>query len=240
MNEYWWSSREACLRLLNNRHSSADLPKEVPIAFKQIRPCIQHGWEMVLLAAELLRPDSSLKVQGTQMFISNYSFFHKEALKFWGWEPNQLQTALDEVRENAIQQNQSHWLNLHKPFPHVVQRLKKLPAENVAYAVLTTKGTEFTKKLMQSFDLAPQMIYGHESGSKSKVLSSLSKQTQLLGFVEDRRKTLEKIISTKGLTSLPCYLATWGYLKPGDTKALPEGIRLLNSENFSSPLARWP
>ena len=54
------------------------------------------------------------------------------------------------------------------------------------------------------------------------------------------RATLEAVLNTPGLQELPCYLASWGYLKPNDTKDLPSKINLLTPENLMSPLANWP
>ena len=51
MAEYWWSAWHACLRL--EAAPEGLTPDQVPDAFRQLRPLVHHGWEMVLLAAEL-------------------------------------------------------------------------------------------------------------------------------------------------------------------------------------------
>ena len=51
MAEYWLSAWHACLRLEAAPEGST--PDQVPDAFRQLRPWVHHGWEMVLLAAEL-------------------------------------------------------------------------------------------------------------------------------------------------------------------------------------------
>ena len=53
MQEYWWSARRALLTL----QPQASLQESVPEAFRQLRPWIHHGWEMVLMAALLSEAD---------------------------------------------------------------------------------------------------------------------------------------------------------------------------------------
>ena len=71
-------------------------------------------------------------------------------------------------------------------------------------------------------------------------LLRLKQERSLRAFVEDRRATLELVRKTPGLETLPCLLVTWGYLKHSDRSALPTGIHLLDPDDLSAPLARWP
>jgi beta-phosphoglucomutase-like phosphatase (HAD superfamily) len=57
MEEYWWSARRAALELERQGRRNAPplcLPHDIPHAFRQLRPLIHKGWEMVLMAAERL------------------------------------------------------------------------------------------------------------------------------------------------------------------------------------------
>jgi len=205
-----------------------------------MRPWVHFGWEMVLIAAELLRPGSTLCRKGSKVFADNYEAVCQEALTAWGWEAQQLQETLESVRWKAINSERDTWLKKYQPFPKVIKRLNSLAKEEIDFAILTTKGTKFTLHLLEYLQLNPSKIYGHESGSKINVLLELSKTRLLLGFIEDRRITLEKIAKIKDLNSLPCYLASWGYLKPNDKINLPKEIRLLRPEEIAAPLASWP
>ncbi len=240
MEEYWWSARQACLRLLGSRFGDTPWPEAVPDAFLGLRPWVHHGWEMVLLAAELLRAESPLLRQGIDSVAGSYPQFCQRSLEAWGWRSEQLQQALEQARRDAVLTDRQTWLARHRPFPGVVERLRSLPAEGTDWAVLTTKGAEFTAELLKSFQLSPQRLFGHESGSKPEVLLRLSAECPLRGFVEDRRATLERVLATAGLQDLPCYLASWGYLRPEDTQGLPQGIRLLDQNVLATPLATWP
>ena len=240
IKEYWTSSRQTCLNILSSQEKEIFLPNEMPKTFKTMRPWVHHGWEMVILAAECSDETSKLNLKGLKKFSKNYSKECSSALNRWGWEPSQLQEALNQTRREAISNNFNQWLNSHQPFSSVVQRLQILEKEGIEFAVLTTKSIEFTKKLLNSFNLQPKLIFGHESGSKIDVLHELLDQRIIRGFIEDRRSTLEKVLENPKLRSIPCYLASWGYLKPQDRKNLPSGIKLINLEIFKEPISSWP
>ena len=216
-----------------------DLPKEVPDVFKILRPWVHKGWEMVVIAAELVRPESSLLSQGPATFAENYSFHCQEALHAWGWHRTFVQKALENARREALMIDRYSWLAMHQPFPEVLQLIKKLKDEGIDVAVLTTKSAEFTIELLNFLQIQPNQVFGHESGSKAKVLLDLIKTRSVLGFIEDRRRTLEEILALQELSAIPCYLASWGYLKSEDKDNLPSGIYLLKPEELASPLASW-
>ena len=241
INEYWSSSRQTCLNIISEKEKETiSLPNAIPEAFKEMRPWVHHGWEMVILAAECSDKTSQLNLKGIEQFSKNYSTECSLALDKWGWTPSQLQEDLNQTRRKAISNNFDQWLNYHKPFSLVIHHLKMLEKEGIEFAVLTTKSIEFTKKLLNSFNLQPKLVFGHESGSKIDVLNQLLHKRIIRGFIEDRRTTLEKVIEDPKLKSIPCYLASWGYLKPQDRKNLPSRIKLINLETVIEPISNWP
>ena len=237
--EYWSSSRKACLEMIGEKEDSNILPKKIPNNFKELRPWVHYGWEMVLITAELIRENSPLRTSGSKGFASNYQANCENALQEWNWTAKELQEKLDNVREQAIKSNLQGWLDSHKPFPDVINRIKELNDEGLEFIVLTTKNAEFTSQLLSEFNLHPKKLYGHESGTKVKILLQISSERIIKGFIEDRRSTLETVLNTPGLSSLPCFLAGWGYLKPSDKRNLPKGIHLLEKEKLIDPLANW-
>ncbi len=239
MHEYWWSARKAFLELLDGQENTSFLSTALPETFRQLRPWVHHGWEMVLLAAEMFRPSSPLQLLGIKAFTAQYQYHCNEALKTWNWEPNYLQAALEKVRQDAIINDRKSWLSLHQPFPGIIQRIHQLDKEGMDWAVLTTKGKAFTSELLDSFQLHPKLIYGHEAGNKVDMLIKLKSNFLITGFVEDRRATLETVLNTPALRYVPCYLASWGYLKPKDQDNLPPNIHLLKPETLATPLASW-
>ena len=241
MTEYWESSRQALIDLISkNKENIHYPPTEIPNNFQRIRPWVHHGWEMVLLAAECSNSTSRLNLLGIEDFSKNYSRECSLALKKWDWTPKQLQEALNQARRNAISNHFNQWLNTHKPFIEVVQRLQALDEEQINFVILTTKSLEFTQKLLKNLNLKPKFVFGHESGNKSEILTQLLETETIRGFVEDRRSTLETVLEDRNLQAIPCYLATWGYLKPEDLKDLPSGIQLLNIQTLQTPIKNWP
>jgi len=236
MNEYWWSARHACLRL----NPTVDLSESIPPQFRQLRPWIHHGWEMVLIAALISEQRGPLEQLGVQAFVHDYAAHCTAALERFRWNPVLLQQTLEAVRADAVRGDRDAWLALHQPYPGVPERLTAFSEENIAWAVLTTKASDFTSELLASMGLKPERLDGHESGSKPEVLRRLACNWRLDGFVEDRRPTLETVRTTAGLETVPCWLVSWGYLRPTDVTDLPSGIRLLRPEQFATPLADWP
>ena len=231
MAEYWWSASHASRRL--NLSSGELSPDQVPDAFRRLRPWVHHGWEMVLLASELPHLD-------LQAWLRDYRMEQAQALERRGWSAVDLQAALDETRRDAVRDNRSAWLQLHQPYPGLVERLQRFDAEGVDWAVLTTKTAEFTAELLDSVGLHPWRLDGREAGAKPEVLVRLQTQRPLMAFVEDRRATLEVVRRTPGLEQLPCLLVNWGYLRPDDRENLPSGIKLIALDDLAEPLARWP
>ena len=236
MNEYWWSARRAFLRL----NPTVDLAESIPPQFRQLRPWIHHGWEMVLIAALISEQRGPLEQLGVQAFVHDYAAHCTAALERFGWDPVLLQQTLEAVRADAVRSDREAWLALHQPYPGVPERLTAFSEENIAWAVLTTKASDFTSELLASMGLKPERLDGHESGSKPEVLRRLACDWKLDGFIEDRRPTLETVRTTAGLETVPCWLVSWGYLRPTDVTDLPSGIRLLRPEQFATPLADWP
>ena len=231
MREYWWSARQAVLALA----PALQLPEQAPEGFALLRPLIHKGWEMVLMAAELSRPDLDLGA-----LLADYDTALQPALVRWGWDAPQLQGTLERVRSDAITADRPGWLALHRFYPGVPERLAALAQEGAAWMVLTTKGGAFAKELLAAAGLEPAAVYGHEQGSKPEVLKRLQEPGLGLWFVEDRRPTLELVRATPGLNAVRCFLVSWGYLGPGDRDQLPPGIALLEPQVFAAPLAQWP
>ena len=114
------------------------------------------------------------------------------------------------------------------------------PVHPLSLQLLQPLHQAFTAELLNSLGLHPWRLDGREAGAKPQVLLQLQQQRRLCGFVEDRRATLEAVRSTPGLEQLPCFLVSWGYLRPQDQSGLPPGIALLHPDRFRAPLAQWP
>jgi phosphoglycolate phosphatase-like HAD superfamily hydrolase len=231
MAEYWWAARTAALQL----DPHLVLPEQAPPGFARLRPLIHKGWEMVLMAAELSRPDLAL-----DDLLAGYSRRLPELLARWSWSDAELQQTLEQVRSRAIRRDLPAWLALHRFYPGVVERLRQLERDGIPWMVLTTKGQAFAQRLLEAAALAPAAVHGHEQGSKPEVLKQLLGHHRRVWFVEDRRPTLERVRADPALAAVRCFLVSWGYLGPADGVGLPEGIHWLEPDRFAAPLAQWP
>ena len=235
MEEYWWAARAAAQRLSPRHPLLQSLPEAIPDGFRRLRPLIHKGWEMVLAAAELARPD--LDLDG---FARAYGPGLDEALARWGWSPARLQGVLEQVRSEAIDGDSARWLARHHFYPGVQERLRSLQQDGADWSVLTTKGGAFAAAILAAAGLEPLSLQGHEQGSKPEVLLQLRSLGRPLWFVEDRRPTLETVVATPGLEAVRCFLVSWGYLGAGDRFDLPDSIHWLEPQTFAAPLAHWP
>ena len=62
MTEYWNSSLLTCEKFLNSPNISIDkiLYQKVSNTFREIRPWVKYGWEMVLITHEIIRTENQL------------------------------------------------------------------------------------------------------------------------------------------------------------------------------------
>ena len=144
---------------------------------------------------------------------------------------------LDKSRKYQIDKDFKSWVNLHKPFFEIINFMKELGKRDIKTAVITTKGKIFAEKILQQLNIFPEFIFGYESGTKVKIAEKLTQTYEILGFIEDRKKTLIDIKQNSETSHIPCYLADWGYLKVSDKYSLNNEIKLLKLGNLEKLVA---
>ncbi len=239
MNEYWHSSLLACERYLNSPYISVDqkLYNRVPNSFKEIRPWVKYGWEMILIVHEIIKTESSLKNYNNADFINNYHQNCQRILNDNSWMAEDLQKILDKSREYQIDKDFKSWVNLHNPFFEVINFMKELRKREIETGVITTKGEIFAAKILKQLNIFPEFIFGYESGTKIKIAEKLAQTYEILGFIEDRRQTLIDIKQNSETSHIPCFLADWGYLKKSDRYNLSNEIILLKLDKLKELVA---
>jgi len=239
MQEYWHSSLLACEKYLNSPNISFDpkLYKIVPNTFKEIRPWVKYGWEMVLIVHEIIKKENPIEDHNKNNFINNYSQNCQKILKDNSWIAEDLQKILDKSREYQIDKDFKSWVNLHYPFLEVINFLKELRKREIKTGIITTKGTKFAEKILGQLNIFPEFIFGYEAGTKIKIAEKLSQTYEVLGFIEDRKKTLLDIKKNSETSHIPCFLADWGYLKDSDRYNLNNEITLLKLINLEELVA---
>ena len=239
MNEYWHSSLLACEKYLNSPYISVDqkLYKKVPNTFKEIRPWVKYGWEMVLIVHEIIKTENPLKNFNKDDFINNYHQNCQRILKDNYWIAEDLQKVLDKSRKYQIDKDFEKWVNLHNPFFEVINFMEELKKRGIKTGIITTKGKIFAEKILKQLNIFPEFIFGYEYGTKIKIAEELTKVYEILGFIEDRKKTLIDIKEYTETSHIPCFLADWGYLKYSDRYNLGNEIKLLKLDNLENLLA---
>ena len=148
-----------------------------------------------------------------------------------------LQKMLDKSRKYQIEKDFKSWVNLHNPFFEVINFMKELRRREIKTGVITTKGGIFAEKILKQLNIFPELIFGYESGTKIKIAEKLTQKYEILGFIEDRKKTLVDIKQNLETSHIPCFLADWGYLKESDRYNLSNEIKLLKLNNLEALVA---
>ena len=239
MQEYWHSSLLGCEKYLNTPYISIDqkLYKKVPNSFKEIRPWVKYGWEMILIVHEIIKIENPLKNHNKDIFINNYYENCERILNDNSWNAEDLQKILDKSRKYQIDKDFKSWVNLHNPFFEVINFLKELKKREIKTGIITTKGKMFAEKILKQLNIFPEFIFGYESGTKVKIAEKLAQTHEILGFIEDRKKTLIEIKQNSETSHIPCFLADWGYLKESDRYNLSNKIKLLKLSNLEELVA---
>ncbi len=127
MQEYWQSSLLACEKYLNSPCISVDQKhyKRVPNSFKEIRPWVKYGWEMILIVHEIIKIENQVKNFNKDEFIYNYHQNCQRILEQNYWIAEDLQRILDKSRKYQINKDFKSWVNLHNPFFEVINFMKE-------------------------------------------------------------------------------------------------------------------
>ena len=226
---------------LNSKDISSDINTNLKTSnvFISLRPWIKYGWEMVIITHEIIKKNNPLNNQNKDSFLADYQKNCTEIIKKNSWDSESLQTALDKARELQIKNDFNQWISLHKPFDEVITFIKYAKKNGYQIGIITTKGRIFTQKILQKIDINPDFLYGYESGSKTEIITDLINHFEIVGFVEDRLKTLLNIVNNSQTSDVPCYLADWGYLKKNDRNKLPKNIKLLTLNDLKNKLANF-
>ena len=239
MQEYWHSSLLACERYLNSPNITIDqkLYQGVPNSFKEIRPWVKYGWEMILIVHEIIKTENPLKSDNKDDFINNYHQNCQRILNENSWIAEDIQKMLDKSRKYQIDKDFKSWVNLHNPFFEILNFMEELREKGIKTAVITTKGKIFAEKILKQLNIYPEIIFGYEAGTKTKIAEKLAQHYEILGFIEDRKKTLIDIKQNSETSHIPCFLANWGYLKESDRYNLSNEIKLLKLGNLEELVA---
>ena len=238
MDEYWHSSLLAFEKYLTSPNLiDQNFYKQVSNTFIEMRPWVKYGWEMLIIVHQIIKKEDPLNNQNKFDFLNRYQQNCQKVLLENSWVAEDLQKCLDQVRKYQIDQDFNSWIKLHRPFYEVIDFIEKIKGDKIKTGIITTKGKIFASKILKKLNIFPELIFGYESGTKVQIVSKLSREFEIIGFIEDRRNTLLDIKESPITNNIPCYLADWGYLKNIDRINLPHEIKLLKLVNLEKLLA---
>ena len=227
-------------------------------SFYKLRPVIETGWEMPILLRALV-----LGIPETDI-LNDWSAIALKIVETESLDKKHLAQQLDGVRDNWINKDLQQWLDLHRFYPGVIDRLHQIVNASIGYGeenstylsvnsatelyIVTTKEGRFVKQLLeqQGIKLPAENILGKEcQRPKYETLRLLrdnfSGNNISIWFVEDRIKALQQVQQQPDLEFVNLFLADWGYNIERD-RALAKSdphIQLLSLSQFTQDFVTW-
>ncbi|MGC1308635.1 MAG: HAD family hydrolase [Phormidesmis sp.] len=221
--------------------SSDQPPEGLAEKFYPLRPVIETGWEMPVLIQALVQGASSEKIveQWPQMALPY--------LETAGLSKAQSVQALDGVRDRWINRDLQSWLDLHRFYPGILNRISELLAGDLPVYIVSTKEGRFIKALLKQngVDFPEDRILGKEvKRPKYETLRLLKEKhsADTIWFIEDRLPALRDVKEQRDLVEVQLFLADWGYnLEPDREFARQDSrINLLSLEQVVQEFDKWP
>ncbi|MBI4629988.1 MAG: HAD family hydrolase [Candidatus Rokubacteria bacterium] len=237
MREYFEAARRAYRRLRPSVEPSPALFD----SFARLRPLVESGWEMPLVIHAVLTGAVEPEL---------LSDWRPEAwLRELGVPRETIAATLDRVRDDWIAADEPGWLDHHRFYPGVIERLRGLAGGPTRVVVVTTKEGRFALTLLarQGVELAAEDVVGKEARRpKREILRELLARNAAgdatrLWFVEDRLRTLEDVRRDPALDGVKLFLAEWGYNTPEERAAVRRDARIvpLSLAQFGQDFAWW-
>lgn len=237
--EYFATTKQTYQQIWSkDRHIDDNLAS----SFYKLRPVIETGWEMPILLRALVlgKPETEI--------LNNWSAIALEIVDTESLDPKNIARTLDGVRDNWINNSLDEWLNLHRFYPGVIDRLQQIVSSDTQLYIVTTKEGRFVKQLLQQqgIELTRDKIIGKESQRpKYQTLRLLrdeaSGNNSGIWFVEDRLKALQQVQQQSDLALVNLFLADWGYNIERDRHIAKSDrrLQLLSRSQFTQDFAHW-
>jgi phosphoglycolate phosphatase-like HAD superfamily hydrolase len=220
-----------------------DKPAEdLALRFYRLRPVIETGWEMPILIKALVSGFSD------QEILQGWTHISAQILSVDNLNAKEVATKLDTLRDEWIALDLDGWLELHKFYPGIVEKIRLILASEIQLYIVTTKEGRFVEQLLQKAGLnfPSTSIFGKEvkrpkSETLRKLIFSADIQPRSLWFVEDRLKTLQLVRQEPDLQDVQLFLADWGYNTQieRETAAKEPDMQLISLEDFAQDFSAW-
>ena len=225
--------------------SNTTPPDGLAERFYPLRPVVETGWEMPILLRTLL-----VGVED-EVILRDWQNIAQQFLVQHNLEAAKVGAVLDGVRDEWIKTDLQNWLDQHRFYPGVIERLKAVVSSSTYPVIVTTKEGRFARQLLsqQGVELAERQILGKEV--KQPKYLTLRQLIQLhqdkggenvhLWFIEDRLKTLQRVKQESDLGSVQLFLGDWGYNTEADREIARHDsrIHLLSLTELVQEFSAW-
>jgi phosphoglycolate phosphatase-like HAD superfamily hydrolase len=194
-------------------------PDGLAEAFYCLRPIVETGWEMPVVIHALRSGFSEAEIRRDWPNLS------LELLQHHKLTAKEVSGVVDGIRDRWIEQDLAGWLAQHRFYAGVVDWLKTLDQ----FVIISTKEGRFIQQLLAQVDIAipAEHLFGKEQQQpKYETLRYLKHRYPSIVFIEDRFKTLEKVVQQADLADVDLFLADWGYNLPTERDAAKKSDRV--------------
>jgi phosphoglycolate phosphatase-like HAD superfamily hydrolase len=232
------------------RPDSQTSPDDLAQSFYRLRPVVETGWEMPILLRALLLGISEEKI------LQDWPMIALEIIESEQIEAADVGKKLDAVRDEWIKTDLDSWLELHRFYPGVIERMHEilstvttsLEETPTQLFIVTTKEGRFVKQLLQQqgIQLPEEKIIGKETKRPKyqtlrQLIEACTNEGVMLWFVEDRLKTLQLVQQQANLNDVRLFLADWGYNTTVQQESARKDsrIQLLSLSQFVQGFSVW-
>jgi len=237
MREYFTASWRAWRAL---RPSVApDPPPGLFESFARVRPVVESGWEMPLVIGALL--------SGASETALLERWRPAPLLAELGLARDEVAATVDRVRDEWIARDETDWLDHHRFYPGIVEKIRPLVGGPTRPVVVTTKEGRFARRILarHGLELGDGNVYGKEAQRpKPAILRELAGARPTPGalwFVEDRLEALAAVKRAPELDGVALFLAAWGYNTEPDREAArrDDRVAVLTLAQFVGDFSAW-
>lgn len=236
--EYFQTAWSAYCELFHPE--SKEPPSGLAEKFYPLRPVVETGWEMPVLIQALVKGARADKI------IAEWPEMALPYLEEANLTKAQSVQALDGTRDQWIKTDLQSWLNLHRFYPGMIEKLGELLNTELPIYIVSTKEGRFIKALLaqSGVNFPSERIIGKEVKRPKYETLRLLKQTHAVNniwFIEDRLPALKGVEQQDDLSEVELFLADWGYNLEPDRKAARQDsrIHLLSLEKVVQGFDSW-
>jgi phosphoglycolate phosphatase-like HAD superfamily hydrolase len=248
VDEMFESARRGLVEVTGREVPSARVG-ELQARFTALRPAIESGWEMVVLAGILVETDAGADPALRE--VKGWAAARDAYVRAHGLVPSAVATAFDAVRGRWMEKDPQGWLARHRFYPGIAAWLTRLAADPRPVYILSTKSKRFLDGLLawQRVTLPSERVIGRAEPKREKwdVIRGLAATHGVraadVWFVEDRLATLIELGKhAADLAGMRLFLADWGYIFPDRdvAEARAVGIPVLSLAQATGPFEAWP